>query len=39
MISMFQQGGQMNEEQEAFTAYLIKILNPKNQKEFEDKIA
>lgn len=39
MIYKFQQGGQMNEEQEAFTAYLIKILNPKNQKEFEDKIA
>lgn len=39
MIYKFQQGGQMNEEQKAFTAYLIKILNPKNQKEFEDKIA
>lgn len=39
MIRIFQQGGQMNEEQKAFTAYLIKILNPKNQKEFEDKIA
>lgn len=39
MISMFQQGGQMNEEQKAFTAYLIKILNPRDQKDFEDKIA
>ncbi len=39
MIYKFQQGGQMNEEQKAFTTYLIKILNPKNQKEFEDKIA
>lgn len=39
MIRIFQQGGQMNEEQKAFTAYLIKILNPKNQKEFEDKIS
>lgn len=27
---MFQQGGQMNEEQKAFTAYLIKVLNPKD---------
>lgn len=39
MISMFQQGGQMNEEQKAFTAYLIKVLNPKDQKDFENKIA
>lgn len=39
MIYKFQQGGQMNEEQKAFTAYLIKVLNPRNQKEFEDKIA
>ena len=39
MIHIFQQGGQMNEEQKAFTAYLIKVLNPRNQKEFEDKIA
>lgn len=36
---MFQQGGQMNEDQKAFTAYLIKVLNPKDQKDFEDKIA
>lgn len=35
---MFQQGGQMNNEQKAFTAYLIKILNPKNQGDFENKI-
>lgn len=39
MIYKFQQSGQMNEEQKAFTAYLIKVLNPRNQKEFEDKIA
>lgn len=38
MIHIFQQGGQMNEEQKAFIAYLIKILKPGNQKEFEDKI-
>ena len=30
MISIFQQDGQMNEEQKAFTAYLIKILKPGN---------
>lgn len=39
MINIFQQEGQMNEEQKAFTAYLIKVLNPKDQKEFENKIA
>lgn len=39
MINTFEQNGQMNEEQKAFTAYLIKVLNPRNQKEFEDKIA
>lgn len=39
MISMFQQGGQMNEEQKAFTAYLIKVLNPKDAADFENKIA
>lgn len=36
---MFQQGGQMNEEQKAFTAYLIKILNPKDAADFENKVA
>ena len=36
---MFQQGGQMNEEQKAFTAYLIKVLNPKDAAEFENKVA
>lgn len=36
---MFQQGGQMNDEQKAFTAYLIKVLNPKDSADFEDKIA
>lgn len=30
MVNMFQQDGQMNEEQKAFTAYLIKVLNPKD---------
>ena len=39
MIYKFQQGGKMNEEQKAFTAYLIKVLNPKDQKDFENKIA
>lgn len=36
---MFQQGGQMNEEQKAFTAYLIKVLNPRDAADFENKIA
>lgn len=36
---MFQQGGQMNEEQQAFTAYLIKVLNPKDKADFENKVA
>jgi hypothetical protein len=36
---MFQQGGQMNEEQKAFTAYLIKVLNPKDAADFENKVA
>ena len=36
---MFQQGGQMNEEQQAFTAYLIKVLNPKDAADFENKVA
>lgn len=36
---MFQQGGQMNEEQKAFTAYLIKVLNPKDEADFENKVA
>lgn len=35
---MFQQGGQMNEEQKAFTAYLIKALNPKDAADFENKV-
>lgn len=35
---MFQQGGQMNEEQKAFTAYLIKVLNPKDAADFENKV-
>lgn len=39
MISMFQQGGQMNEEQQAFTAYLIKALNPKDAVDFENKVS
>lgn len=39
MINLFQQGGQMNEEQQAFTAYLIKILNPKDQRDFDTKIS
>lgn len=38
MTNIFQPGGQMNEEQKAFTAYLIKILNPKSQKDFENTI-
>lgn len=36
---MFQQGGQMNEEQQVFTAYLIKVLNPKDAADFENKVA
>ena len=36
---MYQQGGQMNEEQKAFTAYLIKVLNPKDAADFENKVA
>lgn len=36
---MFQQGGQMNDEQKAFTAYLIKVLNPKDTADFENKVA
>ena len=36
---MFQQDGQMNEEQKAFTAYLIKVLNPKDAADFENKVA
>lgn len=36
---MFQQGGQINEEQKAFTAYLIKVLNPKDAADFENKVA
>ena len=36
---MFQQGGQMNEGQKAFTAYLIKVLNPKDAADFENKVA
>ena len=36
---MFQQGGQMNDEQKAFTAYLIKVLNPKDAANFENKVA
>jgi hypothetical protein len=36
---MFQQGGQMNEEQKAFTTYLIKVLNPKDAADFENKVA
>lgn len=36
---MFQQGGQMNEEQKMFTAYLIKVLNPKDAADFENKVA
>lgn len=36
---MFQQGGQKNEEQKAFTAYLIKVLNPKDAADFENKVA
>lgn len=36
---MFQQGGQMDEEQKAFTAYLIKVLNPKDAADFENKVA
>ena len=39
MISKFQEGGQMNAEQEAFSAYLIKLFNPKNKEEFEDKVS
>lgn len=38
-MNSFQQDGQMNEEQKAFTAYLIKILKPKDQRDFESKIA
>lgn len=36
MINKLQNGGAVNEEQEAFTAYLIKIINPKDAKDFED---
>lgn len=39
MIQIFQQGGAVDQEQQAFTAYLIKVLNPKSQQEFEDKIS
>lgn len=37
MTTKFQQGGQL--EQEAFSAYLIKLFNPKNKEEFEDKVS
>lgn len=36
---MFQQGEQMNDEQKAFTTYLIKVLNPKDAADFENKVA
>lgn len=36
---MFRQGGQMNDEQKAFTTYLIKVLNPKDAADFENKVA
>lgn len=38
MINKFQNGGAVNEEQQAFTAYLIKVLNPKDTIDFENKI-
>lgn len=38
MIKVFQQGGQMNSEQEEFTAYLISVLEPTDQNDFEAKI-
>lgn len=39
MVNIYQQGGQMSDEQKAFTAYLINILQPTSQKDFEDKVA
>lgn len=39
MIIKFQQGGQMNDEQELFSAYLIKLFKPKSQQEFEDTVS
>lgn len=38
MINKFQNGGAVNEEQQAFTAYLIKILNPKDTQDFEGRV-
>lgn len=39
MVTKLQQGGQMNDEQELFSAYLIKLFKPKSQQEFEDTIS
>ena len=37
MATKFQQGGQ--DDQELFSAYLIKLFKPKSQQEFEDTIS
>lgn len=39
MAKEIQQGRQMNEEHEAFSAYLISLFKPKDAKEFDDTIA
>lgn len=39
MIQQYQEGGQMNEEHKAFSAYLISLFKPKDSKEFDDTIA
>lgn len=39
MINKFQQGGQMSADQEAFSAYLIKLFSPKDTEDFEDKVS
>lgn len=39
MITKLQQGGQMSNDEELFTAYLIKLFEPKSQQEFEDTVS
>ena len=34
----FQEGGAMNDEQRRFTAFLVKVLEPSSQDDFEKKI-
>lgn len=37
-ILKFQEGGAMNDEQRRFTAFLVKVLEPTSQDDFEKKI-